>query len=190
MKGLIGRVKKHLQDNGFSPISKESKFRKYIEEFGSDDVYLNQQENEMYIVKGKKEPMTLEEVQSFVNKIAGFTLLFPNIALSYNINLVFICPLKKSQVNSELLDEMNRLIIERNKYYCRKFVLDSNVKNVDEEIDILPIRAVSLHINEQFHGYDGLNRSVSLAIGDTMFEELRKSEKPDLDAILNLIEIE
>ncbi|MBD3917585.1 hypothetical protein H8B09_02375 [Paenibacillus sp. PR3] len=187
---MIIRVKKHLEDNGFNPISEESKFRKHLEELGLDDVYLNKQENEMYIVKSKDEPMALDEVQIIINKIAGFTLLFPNISLSYNINLVLICPLNKKQVDNELLDGINRLNIERNKYYCRKFVLNSSAKNTDEEIDILPIRAISLHIKEQFNGYDGLNRNVSNVLGDAMFEELSKPERPELDQILKFLEIE
>lgn len=187
---LIIRVKEYLKENGFSQVNEDSKFRKYIEEIGLDDVYLNYLENEMYIVKGKDEPISLEEVQSCVDKIAGFTLLFPNLALSYNVNLVFICPLLKQQIKDGFLDQSNRLIIERDKYYCRKFVINSSAKNLDEEIDILPIRPVSLHIKEQFSGYDGLNQSVLKVIGTSIFEELSKKEKPDLDTILKLIEIE
>ncbi|WP_277469713.1 MULTISPECIES: ABC-three component system middle component 1 [unclassified Paenibacillus] len=183
-------MKQYLKENGFSPINEDSKFRKYIEELGSDDVYLNQLENEMYLVKGKDEPVSMQEVQSYVDKIAGFTLLFPNLALSYNVNLVFICPLKKQQIKDGFLNQSNRLIIERDKYYCRKFIINSSAKNLDEELDILPIRPVSLHIKEQFSGYDGLNQSVSKVIGDSIFEELSKKEKPDLDAFLKLIEIE
>ncbi|OPG99375.1 hypothetical protein B2I21_05495 [Chryseobacterium mucoviscidosis] len=187
---MIIRVKEYLKENGFSQVNEDSKFRKYIEEIGLDDVYLNYLENEMYIVKGKDEPISLEEVQSCVDKIAGFTLLFPNLALSYNVNLVFICPLLKQQIKDGFLDQSNRLIIERDKYYCRKFVINSSAKNLDEEIDILPIRPVSLHIKEQFSGYDGLNQSVLKVIGTSIFEELSKKEKPDLDTILKLIEIE
>ncbi|MDR7317282.1 hypothetical protein [Brevibacillus nitrificans] len=187
---MINRVKKYLQDYGFNPISVDSKFRRYIEELGSDDVYLNRKENEMYVVKGKNEPVSLKEVQSFIDKIAGFTLLFPNLALSYNVNLVFICPLKQEQKNNGFLNQSNRLLFERDKYFCRKFIINSRATDIDKELDILPIRPISLLIREQLSGYDGLNQSVSEVIGDSIFEELCKKEKPDLEAFLKLVEID
>ncbi|MEC0269694.1 hypothetical protein [Paenibacillus anseongense] len=187
---MVTYVKKYLLENGFKPINENSKFRKYVEELGSDDVYLSLNENEMYVVKGKNEPVSLEEVQSYIDKIAGFTLLFPNLALSYNVNLVFICPLNQERKNDAFLNQKNRLLFERDKYFCRKFIVNSKAKDINEELDILPIRPVSLLITEQFSGYDGLNKSVSEVLGDSIFEELCKKEKPDLEAFLKLIEID
>ena len=183
-------MKEYLQENGFSSINDESRYKKYIEELGLNDVYLNQKENEMYVVKGNDEPISLDEVQSCVDKIAGFTLLFPNLALSYNVNLVIICPLNNQKVKNKLLNQSNRLNIERDKYYCRKFVLNSITKDVNEELDILPIRPVSLHIKEKFNGYEGLNERVLNVLGEVLFKELSRSEKLDLDDLLKLIEIE
>lgn len=187
---MIIQVKEYLQENGFSSINDESRYKKYIEELGLNDVYLNQKENEMYVVKGNDEPISLDEVQSCVDKIAGFTLLFPNLALSYNVNLVIICPLNNQKVKNKLLNQSNRLNIERDKYYCRKFVLNSITKDVNEELDILPIRPVSLHIKEKFNGYEGLNERVLNVLGEVLFKELSRSEKLDLDDLLKLIEIE
>lgn len=187
---MIEQVKKYIESNGFSLVEKDSKYENYLEEIGLEDIFVNQQENEMYIVKGKKEPIALNEVKLYIDKIAGFTMIFPNKSISYNINLVFVCPLEKKHHNDEFLNLKNRINVERDKYYCRKFVINSKAKSLEEELDTLPVRSVSVHIKEQFSGYDDLNKDIIEIIGDTMFHELSKTEKPSLESILELINIE
>lgn len=146
-----------------------------------EHVYFDANEREAYLLIEKANIFSPSEIDQLVDEIAGFITLRPNDILKYNINLVLLCPLQLYNNNAinESDPKYKILSYEKDRYFCRKFLLDTTNPNFEEEIDLLPFMPVDVDFNQVSQGYDGLIIEVKkLFDTEEFFGRLSDGSKP------------
>ncbi|MBH0160460.1 hypothetical protein [Fictibacillus sp. 26RED30] len=151
------------------------------------DIFINQDESEAYIVIFNDHIFKEEELKMFESKIIGLIGYLPNTPIRYNINLVLACPLKIKE--GDRLSETSNAIIryERIKYYCRRFFLDIENSSFEDELIMLPFSSIQLDIDVK--GYNGILREIQKIVPENLYEELMK-DQTDFSRIKNLASIQ
>jgi hypothetical protein len=183
-------VQEFLKSRGY----KKTKFyRKNNEDIlPIDIIFINRDETELYIIEEKEAPFNKEEIENIENDILAFIQLLPNRSpLKYNINLLLLCPFQSENVNKE---DLNFLVgLERNKYTCRKIVLDTSCSNdifMKNELSLLPSFPIIVELTPSKSIRDNLAEEVRTVVKQDLYNELVKSnEDLYLEKILKLLEI-
>lgn len=186
-------VKEFLKSNGYAEKKYNREYKNNFEDIlPFDNIFINRNENELYLIEEKRTPFTQEEIEAFENNILAFIQLLPNRnPLKYNINLLLLCPLHTESVDKS---DINFLVgLERNKYTCRKIVLDTSRSNdifIRNEISLLPSFPIKIELTASKTIRDSLIVEVKKVVNPNLYKELVKvDEDLNLTKILNLLEL-
>ncbi|MGP4080003.1 ABC-three component system middle component 1 [Pseudalkalibacillus sp. R45] len=187
-------VLEFLKSNGFE----EKKFNREFTKNNSEDIlpfnniFINRNETELYIIKEKSTYFTQEEIETFENNILAFIQLLPNRnPLKYNINLLLLCPLHTKGADKSMVNFLVGL--ERNKYTCRKIVMDTAISNdmfIKNELSLLPSFPINIELTPYKSLRESLEEDVKTVVNQKLYNELIKwNEELNLDTVLNLLEL-
>lgn len=187
-------IQEFLKSNGyeekkFNRVTNENNFEDILP---FDNIFINRNETELYLIEEKSTPFTPEEIEAFENYILAFIQLLPNRnPLKYNINLLLLCPLQNESVDKS---DVNFLVgLERNKYTCRKIVLDTSSSDdvfINNEISLLPSFPIKVDLTASKSIRDSLIEEVKTVVNQNLYSELVKEiEELNLDTVLNLLEL-
>lgn len=179
------KVESYLKVNGFNLLSSDSKYFKVLSKLSVSSVFISSEENEMFLLEETSSIFTETEINKIVGEIAGLAIYYPNEALTYNINLILICPIKVTSIDQEIYNKI--MSFERDKYYCKKFIINSLNKSFQEELDILPITPINLQYKDGFKGYQGLNDQLIDILNDDLYQELISENPPKLRKVMSLL---
>ncbi|UPM56376.1 hypothetical protein [Gottfriedia acidiceleris] len=196
---MLKRVLKLLMENGFEKRKTISQIRKLgylsrtqelLQLLSFKHIYINSKETEMYVICESKKIFIEEQIKEFEREIASFVIMLGNKPLAYNINLVLLCPLNLKKNHLSENNHISKLIdIERDKYNCRKFFLDTANRNFEEELDIIPSLALKIEVDSSNLSYEQTIQKIQEDMHPELFKELIKNEDtPDLQQVLQVLE--
>lgn len=182
-----------LAGNGYE----EKMFKRKTHIDGSEEdilpfghIFINSLGSELYIIEEKNTPFQKKEIEEFENIIFTFLQFLPNRnPLKYNINLLLLCPLRHEGSLSEEIDYLVGL--ERNKFTCRKIILDTS-KNDElfrqDELSMLPSFPVQVELTPSGSIRKDLLVQVKEIVKPALYTQLIKiNEKLELENILSLL---
>jgi hypothetical protein len=157
-----------------------------------ENIFINNDKTELYLIEEKEVPFNKEEIEVFENNILAFIQLLPNRSpLKYNINLILLCPLKTESVDKA--DVKFLVGLERNKYTCRKIVLDTSYSNeifIKKELSLLPSFPIRVDLPQSTSVRDRLAEEIKKVIPQNLYIELiKENEDMNMNTVLNLLEI-
>ncbi|MCQ6266313.1 hypothetical protein M1K46_11650 [Fictibacillus sp. WQ 8-8] len=187
-------VQDFLTSNGYE----KKKFNREIIKNNVEDIlpfeniYINRIETELYLIEEKNTPFTQEEIEEFENIILAFIQVLPNRnPLKYNINLLLLCPLQTDCIDKS--DVRFLVGLERNKYTCRKIVMDTSSSKdifIKKEISLLPSFPIKVELTQSKSIKDSLIEEVKTVVNKNLYNELvKENEELNLDTVLNLLEL-
>lgn len=167
-------------------IGKNKYEMKYLNILNFEYVFSDKENKEVFIIQEKNKIYTKDEIKRYEEEVASFINFYPNNSLKFNITMVLLAPLnlekkKSKKVSSDVLELLSS---EKDKYFCKKIVLDSKNNNIDEELSILPLVPINISVSDKSSGYNGITLKLKEFINDSVFNELIKIQSiPDLQII-------
>ncbi|AIQ34699.1 hypothetical protein R50345_08790 [Paenibacillus sp. FSL R5-0345] len=175
----IQRLPKYDKDNNKYEM-------KYLNILNFDYVFSDKENKEVFIIQEKNKIYTKDEIKRYEEEVASFINFNPHNSLKFNITMVLLAPLylqmkKSKKVSFEVLELLSS---EKDKYFCKKIVLDSKNSNFEEELSILPLVPINISVKDKSNGYNGITLKLKEFINESVFNELIKTQSiPDLQAI-------
>ncbi|MEI2358833.1 ABC-three component system middle component 1 [Mesobacillus zeae] len=152
-------------------------------------VFIDSNENEIYIIEEKSSHFIEEEISKMENDILAFIQFLSNKqSIKYNINLVLLCPLNATDKMEEIT---NLLSFERSKYTCRKIILNTANENFDQELAILPSFPININHTFSEDKVGELENRLKEIVDERIYQELvRETDDINLEELRNHLVIE
>lgn len=153
------------------------------EELSFDNVYVNENNTEVYVVeKINLDDLNKNKIEEYQEEILWFENFTENYFLKYNVNLVIVYD------GSQDIDEVRKYIekYERDSNICKKIFLDINS---DDSLCILPFSDIEILTFQENRNLDTRNKLKEIIKSDELIRNLSKYDINDEYIENNIISI-